>query len=194
MMKRVGFASQNLLCLQRKTRFAHLSPPADSRAFGARCPCLFLTDRVKPSLWQRIITPRTDAYKYSFYPKTISAWNKIPLSTITVLTVQMFNNFIHIQLPVCRPSCTQAQLQHQLEHWTSRSAPSLVFTCTLSSIFVYQSIYFGGRRLWFWCSTALDVSHVTSAHLARYQSIGLPRNYVEVEVEVEYPPPTFDHP
>ena len=41
-----------------------------------------------------IITPRTDAYKYSFYPRTISAWNKIPLSTITVPTVQMFNNLI----------------------------------------------------------------------------------------------------
>ena len=30
------FASQNLLRLWRKTRFARLSPPADSRAFGAQ--------------------------------------------------------------------------------------------------------------------------------------------------------------
>ena len=34
MMKR--WKSQNLLRLWRKTRFAHLLPPADSRAFGAR--------------------------------------------------------------------------------------------------------------------------------------------------------------
>ena len=45
-------ASQNLLLLRRKTRFARLSPPADSRAFGDRG--LFLTDCVKPSLWQRL--------------------------------------------------------------------------------------------------------------------------------------------
>ena len=30
-VQRLGFASQNLLRLRRKTRFARLSPPADSR-------------------------------------------------------------------------------------------------------------------------------------------------------------------
>ena len=35
-VQRLGFASQNLLRLRRKTRFARLSPPADSHAFGAR--------------------------------------------------------------------------------------------------------------------------------------------------------------
>ena len=50
MMKRW---KQNLLRLRRKTRFARLSPPADSRAFGARG--LFLMESVKPSLWQRLL-------------------------------------------------------------------------------------------------------------------------------------------
>ena len=31
-VERLGFASENLLRLRRKTRFARLSPPADSRA------------------------------------------------------------------------------------------------------------------------------------------------------------------
>ena len=35
-VQRLDFASQNRLRLRRKTRFARLSPPADSRAFGAR--------------------------------------------------------------------------------------------------------------------------------------------------------------
>ena len=35
-VQRLGFASQNLLRLRRKTRFARLSPPVDSRAFGTR--------------------------------------------------------------------------------------------------------------------------------------------------------------
>ena len=35
-VQRLGFASQNLLRLRRKTRFARLSPPADSRTFCAR--------------------------------------------------------------------------------------------------------------------------------------------------------------
>ena len=52
--QKIGFASQNLLRFRRKTSFAGLSPPADSCAFGARG--LFLTDHVKPSLWQRLST------------------------------------------------------------------------------------------------------------------------------------------
>ena len=52
-MKR--WTSQNLLRLRWKTPFAHLSPPADSGAFSARYSSgLFLTDCVKPSLWQRL--------------------------------------------------------------------------------------------------------------------------------------------
>ena len=35
-VQRLGFASQNLLRLRQKTRFARLSPPADSHAFGAQ--------------------------------------------------------------------------------------------------------------------------------------------------------------
>ena len=62
--KTFDFASQNLLHLRRKTRFARLSPPADSRAFSARG--LFLTDRVKPSLWQRLVQPIHIFFKESF--------------------------------------------------------------------------------------------------------------------------------
>ena len=58
----------NLLRLWRKTRFAHLSPPADSCVYrlrrsilALRARGLFLTDRAKPSLWQRLLSPQPQA-------------------------------------------------------------------------------------------------------------------------------------
>ena len=42
----------------------------------------------------KIITPRTDSYKYSFFPRTISAWNTLQLSTIDAPSVVTFNNLI----------------------------------------------------------------------------------------------------
>ena len=44
-----------------------------------------------------LITPRTDTYKYSFYPRTLPAWNRLPLSTITAPSVKMFSS--QIQTP-----------------------------------------------------------------------------------------------
>ena len=41
-----------------------------------------------------LITPRTDTYKYSFYPRTIKLWNQLPLSTINAPTVQIFNTLV----------------------------------------------------------------------------------------------------
>ena len=42
-----------------------------------------------------LITPRTDTYKYSFYPRTIKLWNQLPLTTIMAPTVKAFNTLAH---------------------------------------------------------------------------------------------------
>ena len=38
------------------------------------------------------ISTRTDCYKYSFFPRTISAWNQLPSATIQAPSAQSFNN------------------------------------------------------------------------------------------------------
>ena len=53
-VQRLGFASQNLLSLRQKTRFARLSPPADSRAFGARYSRFALEAYFSPTVLSRI--------------------------------------------------------------------------------------------------------------------------------------------
>ena len=53
-----------------------------------------------------LISSRTDAYKYSFYSRTITAWNTISLSTIAALSMQKFINIIKLQLPESKSSCS----------------------------------------------------------------------------------------
>ena len=41
------------------------------------------------------LSTRTDAYKYSYFPRTICEWNRLPPYTINSPTLNTFTNNIH---------------------------------------------------------------------------------------------------
>ena len=51
-----------------------------------------------------IITPRTDSYKFSFFPRTKPAWNQLPLHITTAPSVSSFSNRLQT------PATCQAEL------------------------------------------------------------------------------------
>jgi hypothetical protein len=46
----------------------------------------------------KIITPRTDTYKFSFYPRTIPVWNQLPIQVVNAPSVSSFNNQLKAEL------------------------------------------------------------------------------------------------
>ena len=47
------------------------------------------------SMAYTIFSPRHDYYKYLFFPRTVLAWNQLPVMTVKVSTLEAFKTQIH---------------------------------------------------------------------------------------------------
>ena len=60
----------------------------------------YLVSQLRPSrhynsMAYTIFSPRHDYYKYSFFPRTVIAWNQLPVMTVKVSTLEAFKTKIH---------------------------------------------------------------------------------------------------
>ena len=60
------------------------------------------TRQSNPNCYKHIQTSK-DAYKYSFYPRTIIQWNQLPSSVVTAETVESFKGILTVPVLIHVP-------------------------------------------------------------------------------------------
>ena len=140
-----------------------------------------------------VITTRTDIYRHSFFNSTIPLWNQLPSPVVTLPSTKAFS--IKIQeavysgqpelnmgsaMPTAGPApslqCFAPSVTSSKSSPSSSSSSIFQFTTISAFLDVIDVILFVQHRMW---------PYVMLAPLGVIPDDGLPRNPVEVEVEVE---------